>query len=871
MLDGSAGSFTLSVDGAQKAAKPDTLLEWAWSSNVRSAVRVSADGRSATSMRWDLPHESATWNLARGGENEVRRILEVLESSPKPPSSQSVIHRALATFQILRDSLEERGGSETDVVFAFNALLEWARARPGTASQEIDFSKMVMILRERANLEFSPASISARVRHYALGALLHELKYGRDGHFTLDADLLVRHASGVLYQEAHRRLAAPVTERQRGIFDDADIFPSGRARKRLESPSFVHFTPPSLARLLAEVALKIAAIGDREIDILDPACGSGVFLIEAARESGLLRAGHLTLRGLDESVVAIEMARFCVDRAASDYPHSGKKNGIRVELDSLDSLGSRAWGSPDVILMNPPFKKWEQLKHKQRDAVTQILGNLMSGRPDLSTAFLIRAARSIAPGGVVASVLPASFLESVSAKKSRQWLLKSGEFQIHLIGLFRGYGFFEDASVAPAFIVLSKTGKPAPIRVISANTGSEEKAIRWLRAHDPGTEIETVGFEVYSISSDELSGESWTPRRRSDAKLARAIKKTTPYSVGDFFTPRLGVRVGDKKSLLLSASEFRDLCRTEREQKFFRPTADRIEDGQIIDSTFLFYPYSHDGSLLIETEDALRKLLPDFYERKLSAARDRLEKKRTRYRNWWEPTRPVQTWLAMHEPRIVTQAFGHGRNIAFDEEGKYAVVQGVGWCWNVGVADADVMYGYLALVNSQIFEFLLQCHCPQLHGGQLSLYPQHIKHVPLPPLGDQRKALSKIGRQIHNGDDFDSNQLERLAEHAYWMIRPIDDNDFRNEFESLSDEWTSATGVLSLFDQKARHPAYRRIIEMGQPIVGYLLRDLKKRRGRWMPALSKITGVDPVPEGARSIEDAIARWIKWGKEHGYDV
>ena len=70
----------------------------------------------------------------------------------------------------------------------------------------------------------------------------------------------------------------------------------------------VRFTPPSLARALVQQALD--AISDlisanRPIQILDPACGSGVFLQESLRE--LVQRGYsgkLTLRGFDTSPIS---------------------------------------------------------------------------------------------------------------------------------------------------------------------------------------------------------------------------------------------------------------------------------------------------------------------------------------------------------------------------------------------------------------------------------------------------------------------------------------------------------------------------------------------------------------------------------------
>ncbi|WP_445241674.1 hypothetical protein [Microcoleus vaginatus] len=45
------------------------------------------------------------------------------------------------------------------------------------------------------------------------------------------------------------------------------------------------------------------------------------------------------------------------------------------------------------------------------------------------------------------------------------------------------------------------------------------------------------------------------------------------------------------------------------------------------------------------------------------------------------------------------------------------------------------------------------------------------------------------------------------------------------EFKKFAEEWRVETGMLSLVTQKSMHPAYQRIIGMGQPVIPLILRD----------------------------------------------
>lgn len=89
-------------------------------------------------------------------------------------------------------------------------------------------------------------------------------------------------------------------------------------------------------------------------------------------------------------------------------------------------------------------------------------------------------------------------------------------------------------------------------------------------------------------------------------------------------------------------------------------------------------------------------------------------------------------------------------------------------------------------------------------------------------------------------------------------------------FLRLADEWKSETAGLSSPRAIAGHPAYQKIIAMGEPVLPLIFRDLKRNGGWWYPALRTLTGANPVPEHAEGkppLNDAA--WLHWGQEHGY--
>ena len=91
------------------------------------------------------------------------------------------------------------------------------------------------------------------------------------------------------------------------------------------------------------------------------------------------------------------------------------------------------------------------------------------------------------------------------------------------------------------------------------------------------------------------------------------------------------------------------------------------------------------------------------------------------------------------------------------------------------------------------------------------------------------------------------------------------------EFQRCAAAWKRDTGHLSVAAQIAKHPSYRRIIEMGKPAIPLILNDLKKEPNHWFLALSTIANDAPkVVERDKGKMKAVSEaWIEWGKGKGY--
>lgn len=122
-------------------------------------------------------------------------------------------------------------------------------------------------------------------------------------------------------------------------------------------------------------------------------------------------------------------------------------------------------------------------------------------------------------------------------------------------------------------------------------------------------------------------------------------------------------------------------------------------------------------------------------------------------------------------------------------------------------------------------------------------------------------------KQFYYGNRLLQVDMPRAAEFRQWAIPA---NTVEHRFEQLAQQWKAETALLSDLSKKSMHPAYQRIIGMGQDALPLLLKELESHPSHWFWALRSITGANPVkPENRGRIKRMAQDWLAWGRDHGY--
>lgn len=251
------------------------------------------------------------------------------------------------------------------------------------------------------------------------------------------------------------------------------------------------YTPPALVRLMLEEVLsweRIDALMSGEGVILDPACGSGVFLVEAYKRlvlhwrsrNGWVRPGVDELRqllqrvhGIDLEEAAVELAAFslCLSLCDALQPEE-----IRRSIKLFPRLGgetlhascffeAKARGlikAPvAVVVGNPPFES--SLTTDAALACARDYVREHGGLADKQIAYLFlhEAMKVLEAGGVLAMIEPSGFLYNQNALGFRHTFFKHWNVR-ELLDFVSVRGLFKKGDADPKVVVV--VGEAAPPR-----------------------------------------------------------------------------------------------------------------------------------------------------------------------------------------------------------------------------------------------------------------------------------------------------------------------------------------------------------------------------------------------------------------------
>lgn len=300
---------------------------------------------------------------------------------------------------------------------------------------------------------------------------------------------------------------------------DLNVDVIGRVFQRLISPEERHKFGQHYTNERIVDVINAFCIRSGDASVLDPACGSGTFLVRAYYRKRWLaaRAGHARLledlHGCDLSLFAAHLATLNLAardiREEANYPRIRRTNFFEVDASDfcrLPGRGSVPLPPLDAVVANPPYVRQEHIPKKSEGAapgqtkefLQELLRRIrprvaLSGRSDLHCYFWPAAARFLKQDGHFGFLTSSSWLDVEYGFALQRWAL--GNFRILAVLESVEEPWFEDARVKTCVTIMRRCDDEAARRDNLVRFARTKKALAGILVGDGSEDEDTRQVE----------------------------------------------------------------------------------------------------------------------------------------------------------------------------------------------------------------------------------------------------------------------------------------------------------------------------------------------------------------------------------------
>lgn len=321
-----------------------------------------------------------------------------------------------------------------------------------------------------------------------------EKLYGKKGQYEYNFKEMPADVLGTVYENY---LNYKLTQSKKGVNVEKDV------KKRKEQGIF--YTPTFVVDYIVKNALKpvldnCKSVADlKKIKVLDPACGSGSFLIRALEavaekykefgiDGSVKRQIILeNLFGVDLDMQAVEIARLNLLINSLDSKEilpkldNNIKNGNSLKINWKDEFPQVfKQGGFDVVIGNPPYIK-EFVNKEAFDGLHN--SPYYQGKMDLWTMFACISVDLLKDKGVMGFIAPNNWVTNAGASIMRNKVLADGELKSFVD--FGDYKVFQAAGIQTMIYIFEKE-KP-----------SKKYEIDYLRVNDKNISEEKLTLDIF--------------------------------------------------------------------------------------------------------------------------------------------------------------------------------------------------------------------------------------------------------------------------------------------------------------------------------------------------------------------------------------
>lgn len=583
------------------------------------------------------------------------------------------------------------------------------------------------------------------------GEIIQQLAYylyeSKDQEYIYDFDWIDADVLGQMYEQYLGIILAQTKSGKSKLKD-------GQAHRKEQgifyTPTYIvdYIVQNTLGELLKEKKVKPS-----EIKILDPACGSGSFLIKAfdylaekmgateeAKQQKIDSQGNYSVKtqilknniyGVDLDNKAVEITKLNLLLKAAEKNrklpeeldiHIRHGNSL-IDDEAISGLTAFKWtgefaeGSFDVVIGNPPYVRQEEFTNIKSYLESHY--KIYDGMADLFVYFFEKEINLLKEGGYFGMIVSNKWLRAGYGKNLRKFITN---YWIEEFIDFGDLKVFPDATIYPCLIIIRKIKKNNPrIRICKIDTLNFDSLKEYIKKRS------------FLINQNILGEKEWNIQRKEASNI---ITKITENSVPlEKFIGKIcyGIKTGFNEAFIIDDETKNKLISEDKNSaKIIKPYLIGSEIKRYCIKSKKQYIILTKIDVEINEYPAIKKWLMNFQ----SALQKRWDKG-----NYWYELRACAYYDSFEKPKIIWGNLTVQASFTYDEEGYYI---------NAPACILPTSKKYvLGILNSKLISYFLKSICAERQGGFIEQKPVYVSKVPIKePSYEQKEKLLKIVNHI---------------------------------------------------------------------------------------------------------------------------
>lgn len=342
----------------------------------------------------------------------------------------------------------------------------------------------------------------------------------------------------------------------------------------------IYYTPKFIVDYILNKTLKEHDILSNPCPkILDISCGCGNFLLEAydiLYEMFECYRHELKIENIHKHIIENCIYGVDIDKNAVDILNNSLRNKdidsevLKTNIYCFDSLNKNNLGQDvinlfwenkfDYIIGNPPYIGHKSLGKEYKNFLLKEYSEVYRDKSDIYYCFYKRVIDLLSEDGIVSIITPRYFLESISGKNLRNYILNNT--YINEIIDFNGSNIFKNISIASCIITLSK--KCITYNIDVHKLKNSKLKLNYLDSLE--YYLNDDNFYNIKIKQSDLN-EDWIISNKENLDIYNKLESYGQYRLKDICISFQGIITGCDKAFIIDK---RDIDENIEEKKLLK-------------------------------------------------------------------------------------------------------------------------------------------------------------------------------------------------------------------------------------------------------------------------------------------------------------